>query len=195
MMAPRRVQVEAAAVNEVRDQLAALGRTEPEYLDISIESETGFIELIEELLEREADADSFIVAIKARKEDLCARQERYVKRKETLRLLIAAALEAAGLPKQETAFGTVSISRVPQKAIVIEESEIPARFWKVADPQLDRTGLTAALRERTAAIAAAQAIAVEDGRLAALEAADAAYPEIPGASLSNGGSTISIRRK
>ncbi|WP_375458850.1 siphovirus Gp157 family protein [uncultured Enterovirga sp.] len=195
MNAAQRVQAEAAAVNLVRDQLAALGQTEPEYLKISIESETGFKELFEELLEQEAEADSFIAAIKARKDDLSARQERYAKRKETLRLLMASALEGAGLPKQETALGTVSISRVAPKVIVTDEAELPSRFWRPADPILDRKALTEALRARAAARAAAAAITDEDERRAALEAADAAHPEVPGASLSNGGASLTIRRK
>jgi hypothetical protein len=61
-------------------------------------------------------------------------------------------------------------------------------------PKLDRVALLRALKERAAAIAE---IAAELGTLdykAALARVDLNYPPIPGATLSNGGTTIQIRR-
>jgi hypothetical protein len=189
-----RAEREAAAVVLLREQLAALGQNEPEYLDISIESETGFRELVEELLTQEAEAVALIAANKDRKKDLTVLSERFEKRKETLRILIASALEAAGLPKQVTAVGTASLAKVAPKAVVTDEPSIPTRFWKQADPTLDKAALTEALRARDKAHREAMALTDGEERAAALAKVAANYPEIPGASLSNGGWTLMIKR-
>jgi hypothetical protein len=193
---PRRVEREVAAVIAVKDQLAALGKNEAEYLEISIESETGFRELMEELVDRVQDAASLVAAAEVRIEGLKDKIDRLKTRQETLRLVMAAALDSAGLPKIETGVGTVSLRRLPAEAIVTDESEIPTQFWKTApppDPKLDKKALTAALRGRETAITAAMAITDPDEREAALAAVETQFPAVPGASLSNGGATIAIR--
>ena len=190
-----RVERESSAVAFLRDQLVTLGQSEADYLDISIESETGFREMIEELLEHEAEADANIQKIKARKDELTVRQERYAQRKLTFRTLIASALEAAGLHKQETAFGTVSLSSVAPKAVVVDEAEVPTRFWKPSDPTLDRKALTDELRRRAKALDEAGALTDPAEREAAVARVAADFPAIPGASLGNGCATITIRRR
>lgn len=192
---PDRVRLEAEAVNAIRDQLAALGQNEPDLLDISIESETGFAELVDELLEGDAEDDVMIAALKAREDDLKARRERFAKRKETRRALIQSGMDMAGLPKLERPLGTISLAARPASAIITDESVIPSQFWKRADPTLDKKGLTAALRERDKVVSSAMEISSEEERATALAAANAAHPEIPGATLSNGGASITIRRK
>ncbi len=100
--------------------------------------------------------------------DLASRKARLTSRAKLKRTLICTALEIAGRKTIETDVGTVTLSAVKPKAIVNEEADIPAEFFKPQPPKLDQTALSAALRE---------------GR------------EVPGAVLSNGGNTIRILRK
>ncbi len=186
-------QMEAAKV--LRDQLAALSVDDPEFLRDTIEGETSLHEMIALEVAAIAEDETLAKAIADRKSDLDARQKRIEKRADLRRALIASAMEIGEVRKLETADGTVSLRPVPPKVIVSEEADIPAKFWKTGDPKLDRKALAAALKARAAAIAEAQAIDDAEDRAAAIARAIADNPEIPGADLSNGSVTISIRSK
>jgi len=115
-------------------------------------------------------------------------------RREIRRALMANALDVAELPNLVTAAGTITRKALPPKVIVVEEADIPARFYVPQEPKLDRTALLNALKERAAAIAERTS---EPGALdekEELATIDRKHPPIPGATLSNGGTTIQIRR-
>ncbi|MGA7326517.1 MAG: hypothetical protein WBX25_19035 [Rhodomicrobium sp.] len=84
--------------------------------------------------------------------------------------------DAAGLKKEATPFGTVSLAHARPKAIMIEEADIPVRFWVTPppvqpEPYIDEKALLDAL------------LACSPGQ------------SIAGAQLANGGFVVSIRRQ
>ena len=81
---------------------------------------------------------------------------------------MASTLEIADRPKLELDIGTVSLTKVHPKAHILEEADIPADFWKPQPPKLDLKTLTAALKEGV---------------------------RVPGATLTNGSHTVTIRKR
>ena len=93
-------------------------------------------------------------------------EQRFEQQRDSIRTAIATAMEAGGIKKVEHAIGTVSLKTVPPKAIITNEADIPARFWRPSDPKLDKRAVLDALKSSEA---------------------------VPGAELSNGSMTIQIK--
>ena len=195
--AAERLKQEAAAVSTLRDHLQAMGHA-PEaddLLDISIESETDFKEVLVSFLDAEANATALAAAIGDRIEGLRERKARIERRSEYLRTLIQTAVEIAGGDEVETPVATVGLKHKPPKAIITEEADIPAAYWKPQPPKIDQAGLTKAIRARVKALDAAAKIADPEARKVAQEEAAKAFPEIPGVTASNPQVSIAIRRR
>lgn len=132
----------------------------------AVEGETSLHDAASNALERLAEIDALTVAIKSQREKLSARLERLGSQADTIRAAIAAAMAQAGLQKMELPAGTISVKATAPSLRLIEEADIPAAFWKRGDPSLDKKAILAALKDKQ---------------------------DVPGACLSNGGSTIQIR--
>jgi hypothetical protein len=114
------------------------------------------------------DDIAFTAALGIRINDMQERISRFEQRAEKKRALITAVMERADLKKLAEPDFTVSIRATPSSLTVTDETEIPPGFWKPQAPKLDRQGLTAALRRGQS---------------------------VPGAVLSNGQTTISVRTR
>lgn len=158
--------IEAAKV--LRGQIGALVDGDPEFIRDTLEGEIDFESIVRSLLASIGEDEAMLSGLKVYIDDLTGRKERIANRIGLKRSLIAAAIEIADRPKIELDVGTISLTKTQPKALVSEEADIPAEFWKPQPPKLDLKALGAALKE---------------GR------------EIPGATLSNGGATVTIRRK
>jgi hypothetical protein len=97
---------------------------------------------------------------------LSQRVKRLGEQEERIRAALLAALEVANLKKLETPLGTVSRRAVAPSLVVTNEAEIPEQFWDPQPPKLNRAILKGVL---------------------------VAGVDVPGASLSNGGTTIAIK--
>ncbi len=158
----REAQAAKSLVANIRD---AIGDDEDAKLDM-IEGETSLKEVLEQAAQRLAVLKANGEAIKKARDDLAARAARFERQEELLRAAIVAALADAEIKKIELATATLSRANAPQKVVVTSEADIPADFWKRADPALDKRKLLAALK---------------DGR------------PLPGAELSNGEETLQVR--
>lgn len=186
-------QMEAAKI--LREQIADIAAGDADFIRDAIEGETDLHEQIAALVASIAEDEAIADGIKRLKDDLDGRKKRIEARAEVKRALVASAMEIGELKKLETPAGTVSLRPVPPKLIPTEEADIPSRFWKAADPVLDRKALGDALKARAIALRDAEHIEDPEARAAALVAAEAEHPVIPGATLSNGSTTIAIRSK
>lgn len=133
-----------------------------------IEGSTNLAESCCAVYEETLEDETLLAGVKATIADLKARQSRLEHSIETRRNVILMAMDRAGLDTIKSPLATLTRRPTPPKLIVADEAQIPARFWKPADPTLDRS-------------------AVKD----ALSAGEA----VEGASLSNGGISLSIRTK
>lgn len=153
-----------------------------------IEGETSLLEAVDVVLDRIANAEVMLEGLAVVVARLSARKTRYEQRIKTDRTLLEQALTIAELPKLERPAATLSISTRAPSLIVTEESDIPAKYWKAGDPTLDKKALTADLKDRARAL---ESLPEDEAQRAALVAS---LPEIPGAALSNGAPSLTIRR-
>lgn len=163
-----RVQRELDAAKVLRDQIAELAAGDEDFIRDTLEGETDLPAIIRSLLAGIGEDEAMAEGIDAYAKELAGRKERLASRAKLKRTLICTALEIAGRKTIETDVGTVTLSAVKPKAIVTEEADIPAEFFKPQPPMLDQSALSTALRE---------------GR------------EVKGATLSNGGNTVRILRR
>lgn len=162
-----KVQRELDAARVLREQIADLAQGDEDFIRDTLEGELDFEGIVRKLIGDVGMDEALAEGLKAYGDDIASRRERLANRAKLKRSLICTALEIAGRKTMELDVGTVTLSAVKPKAIVTEEADIPAEFFKPQPPKLDQTALSTALRE---------------GR------------EVKGATLSNGGSTIRIRR-
>ena len=158
--------IEAARV--LKEQIAQLAAGDTEFIRDTLEGETDFEGIARSLLASIGEDEALIAGLKTYGDDLSVRRDRIATRVQLKRALLASALEIAERPKLELDIGTLSLTKVPPKAQVLEEADVPADYWQPQPPKLDLKSLTAALR---------------DGK------------SVPGAALTNGGQTVTIRRR
>lgn len=161
------LEKQIAAARIVREQVAALTGNDPDFISDAIEGETSLLEIVAKLAAADGEDMAILDGIDAYQKSIDDRKSRIVRRAELRRALIASALELAEQNKLETPAGTISLRAVAPKAIINDESAIPSEYFETPPPKLNKSAVTNALK---------------DGR------------DIPGATLSNGGSTIQIRR-
>lgn len=162
----RKIGVELNRAIEIRRALQE--HDDPRLILDMIEGETDLAEACVAVLEECNEDEILIEGLKAKLAELQTRKGRMEKSVETRRNIILMAMEKAGLGTIKSPLGTMSATATPPKTTVSDEALIPARFWKPSDPKLDRSALGEALK---------------------------AGETIPGASLSNGGVTLTIRVK
>lgn len=158
---------EMDAARIVRDQIVALCGDDPDFIRDAIEGETGLHEIIAALVAADGEDKALIEGLDTYAHGLSARKDRIKSRIETRRTMLAGALELAGSKSIETPAGTIAPAKVAPKAVITEEADIPSEFWKPSAPTLDKKALNEALKS---------------GR------------QIPGCHLSNGATTVTIRR-
>lgn len=138
---------EARAVAALQESLRQLGVEGDETLLMDgIEGETSLLEAIDRLLLAIAEAAGLAKGSHDAAQTLAARAARFEKRVEAARGVIEQALVIAELDKLERPTATLSLVRRPPKVEIGEEADIPAEFWKLGDPKLDRKALLAALK-------------------------------------------------
>ena len=186
-------QIEAARI--LREQIADIAAGDPDFIRDIIEGETDLHESIAALVASISEDEALAAGTKKLEGDLAERRKRMEARADTKRALVASAMDIGELRKIETPAGTVSLKPVPPKLVTTDEAAIPTRFWKQPDPVLDLKALTDELKDRQKAIEYAAGLEDPEERKNAIAVAEALSPPIPGAELSNGSITISIRSK
>lgn len=131
-----------------------------------VEGET-FFEAIDMALAEIDDCEIIVAGCATKEAQISERREKAQRRKERLRTLIEQSMLIAELPTAKRPCATLTVSHIPPKAIIDDESVIPAEFWKQPDPVLDRTAINAAIK---------------DGQT------------IPGVGMTNGTTSLRIRR-
>lgn len=164
--APHKLHRETEAAKALRANLKDIIGEDEDLAADTVEGQTSIHEAIQAAVALVAQDETHAKAISDHIQALEARKHRLTQRAKVTRTAIAAAMDQAGKKKLETPLGTVSVRAVPPSVQITEEAEIPTEFWKASDPRLDKKALASALKEKRA---------------------------IPGATLSNGGQTISIK--
>lgn len=132
-----------------------------------VEGETGLYEAMAAAVKLVGEDEAAMEALAQYISKMETRRNRYKRRIELTRTAIASAMAVVEKTTMETAFGTVTRKQTIRTAILTCESDIPTKYWKAQPPKLDKAALSAALRSGESC---------------------------PGATLSNGGETVTIRR-
>lgn len=139
-----------------------------EMIETAIEGETNLKEAISCAVDRILELDAHEEAITAQVKALNERKERFAHQSERIKAAIHVAMGQAKLRKLELHQATLGVRAVPPKAEIIDESLIPSKYWKAQDPRLDKKAVLDALKSKEV---------------------------VPGAMMSNGGETLSLRVK
>ncbi len=129
---------------------------------------TNLNHMLAAVVRSQLDDASLAQALRARMDHMQERLERIKTRVENKKVLIATVMERADLRKITEPDFTLSLRATPRPLVVVDESEIPERFWNPQPAKLDRRGLIEALK---------------------------AGQTIEGATLGNGGMSISVRTR
>lgn len=154
--------------NAAKGLIEALRGEDEDVVHDMTEGETGLMEAIDAALSELDDCDVTVVGCKAKEAEMAERRGRAERRQERIRTLIEQAMLVAGLPTAKRPTATISVADVAPKPVVTDEAAIPSDYWRQPDPVLDKSKINAA---------------VKDGA------------EIPGVSMSNGTTKLTIRRK
>lgn len=153
---------------KIREIVATLGEDDPELNDI-IQTETKIDDLLDYLVFKYATEGDMQDAINAHIDTLSARHASSQKRQDSLKGVIQMIMETLPDKTKRLAAGTVTLKAVPPKLVVQDESLLP-------DVVFETTQVRKLVKSR-------------------LDQLHSSMGSLPGCYLSNGGQTISIRRK
>jgi len=162
----RHIQIQSQAASVLLEHVRDVVGDDEEMILTAVEGETGLLEAISEAVERVAQLEAHCEALAIQSKKLSERRDRFEAQKDRIKAAVHVAMSMAELRKLELPAATLSVRAVPAKAEIIDEAAIPSKFWKAVDPKLDRKAVLDALK---------------------------AKEDVPGATMSNGGETISIR--
>lgn len=153
----------------LREKLAAeFPDADEETLHDTVEGMTDLAEMLAAVVRSQLDDLALVSALRVRAADMQQRLLRIEQRTSKKKELLTSVMERAGLKRLTEPDFTVSLRQTQPPLILVDENEIPSEFWKPQPPKLDRQGLISALR---------------------------LGQDISGATLGNGGLTISVRTK
>lgn len=152
--------------NALRLRQLLQDETDPRLILDTIEGETDLSEACCIVYEETVEDEILVAGLKSAIAEYQTRLGRIEKSIETRRNIILMAMDKAGLGTIKSPRATLSVRDVQPKTVIADEALIPAKFWKAAEPRLDKSAVTEALRAGEA---------------------------IPGATLSNGGIGLTIR--
>lgn len=132
-----------------------------------VEGETDAFAIISRALSERMEAETMVDAIKSREADMATRRVRFERKSDAMRSLIKGIMQAGDLSKLTLPEATLSISKPRVSVNVIDVNELPQGFYRT-ERKADKTALKQAL---------------EKGEV------------IPGAELSMGDETLTIRTK
>ncbi|MDX0855927.1 hypothetical protein GOL78_15040 [Sinorhizobium medicae] len=165
----RQTEAAKSLLSSLRDQGV---EDDAELVADAIEGETNLTEAIEAAIAEIDECDVLVTGLKAKEAEFETRRKAIEKRAERIRALIEQAMLATDQLSMKLPTATLSLTKRAAALIVIDEADIPAKYWVEQPrpaPKLDKKALTADLREARAAI--------------------------PGATLDNGSFSLTVRRK
>lgn len=158
---------EMQALEALKSALASEIANDPDFLLDLAEGETSLLEILDAMLEADAMDEGLIEGAAAAAASIAERKERFAKRRAARRVIIEQALVILERNKLERPCATISMANRAPQVIVTDESALPSKFFK-SEPKLDKKALKEALD---------------------------AGEQVPGATLSNGSQSLTIRRR
>ena len=112
-----------------------------------VEGSTNLFETVDRIILQIAFDEANLVGIGKSKSTMEARKKRIEGRVDTMRTMLASALEIIEEKRFERPLATITLKPTPRKVLITDEADIPERFWKQPDPVLSKKDLADALKE------------------------------------------------
>ncbi len=112
----------------------------------TLEGLTDLNEMLAAVVRSQLDDASLAQALRDRMDHMQERLGRLKTRVEKKKELITTVMERANLKKITESDFTLSLRSTPRPLVVVDENEIPERFWNPQPAKLDRRGLIEALK-------------------------------------------------
>jgi hypothetical protein len=199
------LEKELAAAKALKFQLTSIyGDGEPDtvLLKDMVEGETNLFETVDRILLQITLDEANLVGLDKSKSTMEGRKKRIEGRVDTMRTMLASALEILEEKRFERPLATMTLKPTPRKVLITDEAMIPAKFWKTAEPTISKKDLADALKDHEETLEGKLAeikAAIEAGVISADQAKEhaervrGAFPTIPGAELDSGGATVQIK--
>lgn len=158
---------EMAVVAALKEALALI-TDDKETIRDTIEGETSLHDTIAAVMDDIREDEILVAGIDTMTKTLVDRKQRIEDRIGWRRAAIERAMLIGELSSLQLPDATISLRQCPRKLEIVDEAKVPAKFWKAQDPVLDKAALKEALT---------------------------AGEDIAGATLNNGGVSLTIRRK
>ena len=137
---------ETEAARALRANLADIIGSDEDFAAEVIESETSLNEAIDAAVRLLVDDVAAMKGLNEMIDLLKARKDRIEARVGNYRAALAVAMEQAGRKKVEHPAVTLSMRATNRAVVVLDEAAVPSKFWKAAEPRLDKTAVSAALK-------------------------------------------------
>lgn len=99
--------------------------------EILLEGETDLHEILTRIVREEREVISFTDALGLRLKELCARRDRFTRKKEALRSLMHSLLDAAELKSLRLPEATLSITNGRVSCVVTDETALPDEYVQI----------------------------------------------------------------
>lgn len=143
-----------------------LGDDDAQLVHDMVEGETSFFEAVEGAIDEIGECEILATGLSDYIKKLQDRKKRIDGRAARVRGMIEQAFAMAEVSGHKFPSATISRKSTPPRPVVIDESQIPTKFFEPQPPKLDKKALHEALKSG----------------------------DVAGAAMSNGGETIQIRR-
>lgn len=163
----RRLAISTAEAQQLIANLRDVLAGDDQAISDTVEGETDLFGAMDAAVARIAEIDALSLGIKEMIAAANARNDRLGRQKQSIRDAIQSAMGVARLSRHEAPAGSVSMRSVPPSVVITDEGMVPDKYKVPQPPKIDKRALLAALKEGGTGI--------------------------PGAELSNGSETISIR--
>ena len=186
-----RMEVEAARI--LVDGLKLVQDGDQALLLDAVEGETNLLEAVDAILDEIDEIEVLVSGLREKEHQFVERRRAMEDRLKRFRSLIEQAMAISEQTTLRRPTATLTLRKLPPDVVVLAEADIPSDFYveqPPPPPKLNKGALRDALQQRALAIKSALGIKDTSEREQAL----ARIPEIPGATLNNGGFSLQIRR-
>ena len=160
------IQALRSRIGNLRDQFPDVFDDE-EWLADVLEGESSFHEVMARLLDERQQAAAMVQAVKERRENLSERQQRYGNKSSKISEIMLGLMQESGLKKLELPEATISVRDGVPSVVITDETALPDSF----------------IRTKTEPDKAAIKDALKAGQ------------DVPGATLSNAGPSVTVRTR
>jgi hypothetical protein len=144
------ITVESAKYQHLRScLLAEVPEIDEQTLSDTLEGLTDLNEMLTEVIRSALDDEALVAGLSTRLSDMKARMDRFELRAKRKRELALKTMSEAEIPKLMVPDFTASVRQGAPTLDVVEETKIPAAYWKPQPPKLDRQGILSALKAGT----------------------------------------------